>query len=68
MDESIIHHFTDAIIDVCTRQTLVEQHNHSGLAFFTKPLAKNDYFRMRDILMSVPSADRIADSRERKTL
>jgi hypothetical protein len=36
--------------------------------FFTKPLAKNDYFRMRDILMNVPSADRIAVSRERKTL
>ena len=35
--------------------------------FFTKPLAKNDYFRMRDILMNVPSADRIAVSRERKT-
>jgi len=36
--------------------------------FFTKPLAKNDYFRMRDILMNVPPADRIAVSRERKTL
>jgi hypothetical protein len=35
--------------------------------FFTKPLVKNDYFRMGDILMNVPSADRIAVSRERKT-
>jgi|TARA_B110001469_G_C9349217_1_gene184173 hypothetical protein len=40
--------------------------------FFTKPLAKNDFFpcffRMRDILMNVPSADCVAVSRERKTL
>ena len=36
--------------------------------FFTKPLAKNDFFRMRDILMNVPSADCVAVSRERETL
>ena len=35
--------------------------------FFTKPLAKNDFFRMRDILMNVPAADCVAVSRERKT-
>jgi hypothetical protein len=29
---------------------------------------KNDFFRMRDILMNVPSADCVAVSRERKTL
>ena len=35
--------------------------------FFTKPLAKNDFFRMRDELMNVPSPDRIAVSRVRST-
>jgi len=35
--------------------------------FFTKPLAKNDFFRMRDVLMNVPSADCIPVSRDRKT-
>ena len=35
--------------------------------FFTKPLAKNDFFRMRDELMNVPSPDRIAVSRVRPT-
>ena len=27
--------------------------------FFTKPLAKNDFFRMRDVLMNVPRAERV---------
>ena len=35
--------------------------------FFTKPLAKNDFFRMRDVLMNVPSADCVPVSRDRKT-
>ena len=35
--------------------------------FFTKPLAKNDYFRMRDTLMNVPAVDCVAVSRECKT-
>ena len=35
--------------------------------FFTKPLAKNDFFRMRDALMNVPSADCVPVSRDRKT-
>ena len=36
--------------------------------FFTKPLAKNDYFRMRDILMNVPASDRVPVSRNRAPL
>ena len=36
--------------------------------FFTKPLAKNDYFRMRDILMNVPAPDRVPVSRDRAPL
>ena len=36
--------------------------------FFTKPLAKNDYFRMRDILMNVPAPDRVPVSRNRAPL
>ena len=33
--------------------------------FFTKPLQKNTFFRMRDILMNVPTVDRIAVARVR---
>ena len=36
--------------------------------FFTKPLAKNDYFRMRDVLMNVPVPDRVPVSRNRVPL
>ena len=36
--------------------------------FFTKPLAKNDYFRMRDILMNVPASDRVPVSRNQAPL
>ena len=36
--------------------------------FFTKPLAKNDYFRMRDILMNVPAPDRVPVPRDRAPL
>ena len=36
--------------------------------FFTKPLAKNDFFRMRDALMNVPTPDRVPVSRDRATL
>ena len=36
--------------------------------FFTKPLAKNDYFRMRDALMNVPTPDCVPVSRDRATL
>ena len=36
--------------------------------FFTKPLAKNDFFRMRDALMNVPTPDCVPVSRDRATL
>jgi hypothetical protein len=63
MDEAILRHFTDAIVDVRTRQTLVAQHNHSGLAFM---VSMNKEITSTDITKNAAASARAGEMRNHR--
>ena len=63
MNEAVMRHFTDAIVDVRTRQTLVAQYNHSGLAFM---VAMNKEITSTDISKNAAASARAGEMRNHR--
>jgi hypothetical protein len=63
MNEAVIRHFTDAIVDVRTRQTIVAQYNHSGLAFM---VAMNKEITSTDISKNAAASARAGEMRNHR--